>query len=70
MNKTGVKVKAWKDDGTYIGNVDIAELKKGMLIKPCYFVEVTGEITEDDIDYLIPYKDSGKECMASPLLFE
>lgn len=78
MEKTGVKVTAYtyirSDSGDEeikcMGEIDIADLKKGMLVKELPALrEVAGEITEDEIDYLIPLKtDSGKIEYYSPLL--
>lgn len=77
MEKTGVKVTAYiRPDPDYgeikcIGEIDIADLKKGMLVKELpVFREVAGEITEDEIDYLIPLKTNSEDIIEyySPLL--
>lgn len=69
-NKTGIKVKAWKRNGyvSYIGEIDIADLKPGMLIREVgSFREVTGKYYDNGEDYMIPVDN---DEAYSPLLFE
>jgi len=69
-NSTGIKVKAWKrgDFMEYIGEIDIVDLKPGMLVREIgSFREVTGKCYDDGNDYMIPVDNNEAY---SPLLFE
>lgn len=53
--KTWVRVQAWDREFKYIGNIDISDLKPGMLVRELGGLrEVTGEVYDDGIDYVIP----------------
>lgn len=72
--KTGVTVKAFKQTGesfVFIGDIDIIDLKPGMLVREIGSLrEVADTLKEDDVDYLIPLiSDNGTEYY-SPLCIE
>jgi len=54
-DKTGIVVTAWDEDGSSLGNIDLADLKPGMQVRELGGLRtVTDTLYEDDADYMIP----------------
>ena len=66
VKETGVKVTAWDEDGSSLGNIDLADLKPGMQVRELGGIRTVADtLYEDDVDYMVPLDNNE---YLSPLL--